>query len=69
MFSVTYHTDAPDITIPKQDVAYDEIVYAPTLYKQGYNFKGWFTDREWKNAFNGKMPPKNLDLYARWEVK
>lgn len=69
LFSVTYHTDAPDITIPTQSVAYDEIVYAPTLYKQGYNFKGWFTDSEWKTAFNGKMPPKNLDLYARWEVK
>ena len=52
LFSVTYHTDAPDITIPTQSVAYDEIVYAPTLYKQGYNFKGWFTDSEWKTAFN-----------------
>lgn len=69
LFSVTYHTDTPDITIPTQSVAYDEIVYAPTLYREGYNFKGWYTDREWKTAFNGKMPPKNLDLYARWEVK
>lgn len=69
LFYVTYHTNAPDITIPTQNVAYDEIVYAPTLYRDGYNFKGWYTDREWKNAFNGKMPPKNLDLYARWEVK
>lgn len=69
LFSVTYHPDAPDITIPIQNVAYDETVYAPTLYRNGYTFKGWYTDREWKNAFNGKMPPKNLDLYARWEAK
>lgn len=68
-FSVTYHTNAPDITIPTQSVAYDEIVYTPTLYREGYDFKGWYTDSEWKNAFNGKMPPKNLDLYARWEVE
>lgn len=69
LFTVTYHTNAPDITIPTQNVAYDETVYAPTLYRNGYTFKGWYTDIEWKNAFNGKMPPKNLDLYARWEVK
>ena len=68
-FSVTYHTNAPDITIPTQSVAYDEIVYAPTLYRDGYTFKGWYTDSGFKTAFNGKMPPKNLDLYARWEVK
>lgn len=66
LFSVTYHTNAPDIMIPTQNVAYDEIVYAPTLYREGYTFKGWYTDSEWETAFNGEMPPKNLDLYARW---
>ena len=70
-FWVTYHTGAPDITIPTQNVAYDEIVYTPTLYRDGYTFKGWYTDGEWENAFNDndRMPPKNLDLYARWEVE
>lgn len=68
-FWVTYYTNAPDITIPTQSVAYDEIVYAPTLYREGYTFKGWYTDREWKNAFSGNMPPKNLELYARWIKK
>ena len=66
-FLVTYQTNAPDITIPKQSVAYDEIVYAPTLYSYGYTFKGWYTDSAFKTAFDGKMPPKNLVLYARWE--
>lgn len=66
-FSVTYHTNAPDITIPTQSVAYDEIVYAPTLYRDGYTFKGWYTDSGFETAFNGKMPPKNLDLYGRWD--
>ena len=66
LFSVTYYTNAPDITIPSQNVAYDEIVYAPTLYRNGYTFKGWYTDGAFKTAFSGKMPPKNLDLYARW---
>lgn len=66
-FLVTYHTNAPDITIPTQSVAYDEIVYAPTLYREGYTFKGWYTDSAFKTAFDGKMPPKNLVLYARWE--
>lgn len=66
LFDVAYHTNTPDISIPTQKVAYDEIVYAPTLYREGYTFKGWYTDNEWKNAFSGNMPPKNLNLYARW---
>lgn len=69
LFSVTYHTNTPDITIPTQSVAYDEIVYAPTLYRQGYTFHGWYTDSNFQTALNGKMPPKNLDLYARWVAK
>lgn len=68
-FLVTYDTNAPDISIPEQNVAYDEIVYTPTLYREGYTFKGWYTDSEWKNAFSGNMPPKNLNLYARWVAK
>lgn len=68
-FLVTYYPNAPDITIPTQDAAYDETVYAPTLYRNGYTFKGWYTDSDFKTAFNGKMPPKNITLYARWEVK
>ena len=69
LFYVDYHTNTPDINITTQMVAYDEIVYTPTLYREGYTFKGWYTDSKWENAFNGKMPPKKLDLYARWEAK
>lgn len=69
LFDVTFHTSTPDIYLAPQKVAFKEKVYTPTLYRDGYTFKGWYTDIEWKNAFNGEMPPKNLDLYARWEVK
>lgn len=69
LFDVTFHTNTPDIYLAPQKVAFKEKVYAPTLYRDGYTFNGWYTDSEWKTAFNGEMPPKNLDLYARWEVK
>jgi uncharacterized repeat protein (TIGR02543 family) len=69
LFDVTFHTNTPDIEIDNQLVAFKEKVYMPTLYRDGYTFKGWYTDSGFENAFNGEMPPKNLDLYARWEVK
>jgi uncharacterized repeat protein (TIGR02543 family) len=66
LFEVTFNTGTPDIYLAPQNVAFKEKVYAPTLYRNGYTFKGWYTDSEWKNAFNGEMPPKTLNLYARW---
>ena len=66
LFDVIFHTNTPDISLAPQKVAFKEKVYAPTLYRNGYTFKGWFTDSEWKNAFNGEMPPKKLNLYAGW---
>lgn len=69
LFDVTFHTGTPDINLEPQKVAFKEKVYAPTLYRNGYTFKGWYTDSSFETAFNGEMPPKNLDLYARWEVQ
>lgn len=69
LFWVTYHSGTPDIQIETQSFTFKEKVYTPTLYRDGYTFKGWYTDSEWNNAFNGEMPPKNLDLYARWVAK
>lgn len=68
-FQVTYETNVNEIKIQPQYIAYDEIVYTPNLYREGYTFKGWYTDSDFKTAFseNGKMPPKTLTLYAKWE--
>lgn len=67
LFTVTYYTNTPDINISSESVAFKEKVYAPTLYRNGYTFKGWYTDSDFQNAFNGEMPPKNITLYARWK--
>lgn len=69
LFDVTFHPNTPDIYLEPQKVAFKEKVYTPTLYREGYTFKGWYTDSSFETAFNGEMPPKNLDLYARWEVQ
>lgn len=69
LFDVIFNTGTPDIYLEPQRVAFKEKVYTPTLYRDGYTFKGWYTDSEWKTAFNGEMPPKDLNLYARWVKK
>lgn len=41
---------------------------APT--KDGYNFKGWYLDKEYFNAYDFSTPVNNdIVLYARWEKK
>lgn len=37
--------------------------------REGYSFKGWYTDSEFKNAFTGitSETKGNLTLYAKWE--
>ncbi len=42
--------------------------YLPTLKKNGFYFKGWYTDEECLKQFNKKMPIKSdMTLYAKWQ--
>ncbi len=44
-------------------------IYAPT--REGYDFAGWYTDKTFETEFNPEAlaeKPKNLKLYAKWNV-
>ncbi|MCM1272425.1 MAG: InlB B-repeat-containing protein [Clostridium sp.] len=44
-------------------------IYAPT--RDGYDFAGWYTDKKLATEFNPETlaaTPKNLKLYAKWNV-
>ena len=52
---------------PLENVEYGSSVPLPTPYKENYTFGGWYTDELLENKFDGKMPPYDLTLYAKWE--
>ena len=35
----------------------------------GYLFEGWYTDKAYKHRFSGKMPDKDLVVYAKWKAQ
>ena len=56
-------------TVEEIDAQYNEEITAPEEpTKEGYTFKGWYTDQECTNkyVFN-KMPNHNITLYAGWD--
>lgn len=57
--------------IPSQEVEFDSQAKEPTIEaKEGLEFDGWYTDKEFNNKFNFSDPIKNeLSLYARWNKK
>lgn len=68
-FTVTYHTNDTNTSIPTQTLYYGDSVYLPTLARSGYTFQGWYIDSGFKTAFRGTMPPYPIDLYAKWVAK
>ena len=52
---------------PLLDVEYGSSVAVPLPYKEDYTFAGWYTDATFENKFDGKMPPYDLTLYAKWK--
>lgn len=47
---------------------YGTSVVLPIPKKDGYNFVGWYFDFfTFKDKFDGKIPPTNTVIYAKWE--
>lgn len=73
VFTVTYHTNS-SYSIPQREATYGDPVYLPTLADKptGETFEtfvGWYTSEDFKTKFSKTtMPPKNLDLYAKWKA-
>lgn len=67
-YTVSYHTEhgtAPE-PVGKVKVLYSTLF--PTLSADGYIFKGWYMDSEFKTkATAGKVLKSDTTLYAKWE--
>jgi uncharacterized repeat protein (TIGR02543 family) len=66
VYTVTFDFSDGQIPNETRQVPYGEKVYLPEYTKGNKKIEGWYTERPWKNKFNGNMPPYNLTLYARW---
>ena len=65
-YTVSFVLEGKDI--PSQEVEFNSQAAEPKVDpKDGFEFDGWYTDKEFKNKFNFSDPIKNeLNLYARW---
>lgn len=47
----------------------EKISFPELPVRQGYSFKGWYTDKACTSEFNlSEMPAKDLEIYAKWEI-
>ena len=69
MYTVTFNTNEGNFINPAE-VEEGSFVSEPTApEKEGYDFKGWFSDSTLNNAFNFATPVQgNITLHAKWEV-
>ena len=66
-WTVTYHTNGGD-SIPSERVQDGDYCSHPTPTREGYVFRGWYTDAELTRYYGGSAVYENLDLYAKWDV-
>ena len=68
-FEVTFVTNC-STTVEKQTVKKADEINLPTLNKEGYTFKGFYLDSEFKNAFDKATYniTSDITLYALFEV-
>lgn len=52
-----------------QYVTPDSSLELPTLEKEGYEFAGWYLDKEYGHYFTEKQINRDINLYAKWEKK
>lgn len=48
---------------------YGDKIASPMPTRKGYVFEGWYTDAEFKKAFDGVVPDRDITLYAKWDVQ
>ena len=67
-YSINFTTNDTAITLSSMTAKYNDKVALPKLNVSGKTFKGWYwKDGDTEFAFNGIMPPFELNLYAKWE--
>ena len=67
-FIVQFDTNGGTV-VESQKVKYGETIETAAPTRQGYNFAGWYLDREftvpWQNATD--TVTQSITLYAKWE--
>ena len=66
-YQVTIHYNNGNDSETKE-LAYGE-KWEEKPYRAGYVFAGWYTDAEFKKAFDGVVPARDITLYAKWDVQ
>lgn len=72
-YTVTYDLQAEDAVFPEGTETTvtgrsGEVVKLAVPERQGYLFKGWYTDSSYETEFDGMIPDKDATIYAKWEV-
>ena len=68
-YTVSYYTEHGTAPKPVEKVKVLYSTLFPTLTADGYIFKGWYMDSEFKTkATAGKVLNSDTTLYAKWEV-
>ena len=67
-YTMSFETNGGTLVSPITQ-AYDSVVIAPQPTKNGYTFKGYYSDVSLNNYYSiTYMPPANLTLYAKWSI-
>ncbi len=68
-YTIQYVLDDGENSSENPSVYYKEEIVLKEPIKEGYIFKGWYTDKEFKNKITKieKGTKKNYTLYAKWQ--
>lgn len=68
-FEVTFITGPGAEQIKPQEVEDGGYAVFPHAYKEGFNLKGWYLDKEYQKQFDFENTPitSSITLYAKWE--
>jgi uncharacterized repeat protein (TIGR02543 family) len=66
VYTVNFETNC-DQTVAAQEIAEGGLVSLPTLEPTGFEFLGWYTDKDCTKAFDANTKvTSNMTLYAKW---
>lgn len=70
-YTVSFDSGVEGITVESQQVTEDGVASYPVLDDHGdYQFAGWYTDKDCKQAFGFDTPiTSDMTLYAKWSPK
>ena len=68
-YTITFVTYTDEEIEPIVYVKGDDALQIPTPEREGYDFKGWYLDKDFTEEFDKDLITRDLELHAKWEVK